>query len=72
MDTPAPVDAEAIAQLLSCSREKVYRLAKAGDIPGFRVGAAWRFYPEKVLEHLQAPRDPWAQSPRSRSRRRVA
>lgn len=64
------IDAAALAALLNVTRETVYRQARAGDIPGVRVGRSWRFFPSVVLAHLNRPRDPWAQSRRSTARRR--
>jgi excisionase family DNA binding protein len=62
-----------IAQLLDKSPDTIYRMVHAGDIPGFKVGGEWRFFESAVIAHFQTPKsDPWAQSTRSRSRRRVA
>ncbi|MCJ1709290.1 helix-turn-helix domain-containing protein [Microbacterium sp. VKM Ac-2923] len=59
-----------IAILLRVSTAKVYRMANAGEIPAFRVGRSWRFFPSKVRAHLEAPKDRWAQSARSLGRKR--
>jgi excisionase family DNA binding protein len=32
-----------VAEYLYLSRAKVYRLAKAGEIPAMRIGRSWRF-----------------------------
>jgi excisionase family DNA binding protein len=32
-----------VGQLLKVHQSTVYRLAKTGDLPGFRLGKAWRF-----------------------------
>jgi excisionase family DNA binding protein len=32
-----------VAQLLKVHQATVYRLAKTRDLPGFRLGKAWRF-----------------------------
>lgn len=61
-----------IAGLLKMSHDSIYRMARGGDIPGFKARGVWRFFPSKVVAHLEAPKDPWAQSSRSRSRKRVA
>lgn len=61
-----------IATLLKKSPDTIYRLARAGSIPGFKVGGEWRFFESKVLEHLNATPEPWAQSARSRRAKRVA
>ena len=36
-------DAAAVAQHFNSSPREIYRLAKAGRIPGYRVGRGWRF-----------------------------
>ncbi|MCZ4066493.1 helix-turn-helix domain-containing protein [Microbacterium sp. H37-C3] len=51
-DEEARVTAHTIARLLSCSIEKVYRMARDGEIPSERVGRAWRFKQSAVLEAL--------------------
>ncbi|TFD27476.1 helix-turn-helix domain-containing protein [Cryobacterium cryoconiti] len=66
------VDGSGMAEILDCSYDKVRRMAVAGEIPGFRVGRLWRFFPQAVIAKLSQPRDPWAQSAQSRSRRRAS
>lgn len=66
------VDAAEMARLLNIAPKTVAEMAKRGDIPAFKPARHWRFFPSEVFAHLKAPRDPWAQSARSRSRRRVA
>lgn len=66
------VDADELAHILSVSKEKVYRMARSGEIPHIKVGRIWRFYPSEVKAKLSQPRDPWKQSSRSRSARRRA
>lgn len=62
-----------IARMLGVSTDTVYRKARAGEIPGFKVGGLWRFFPDSVREHLTTPKtDPWRQSARSLARKRVA
>lgn len=66
------VDIAGMAKILSVSTDTIYRMARSGDIPGFKVKGVWRFFPSKVIAHLeQPPRDPWQQSARSRARRRI-
>jgi len=35
--------ADEVAEYLKLSKITVYKLAKDGSIPGFRVGGSWRF-----------------------------
>ena len=37
-----------VATYLRLHRSTVYRLAREGDIPGFKVGTQWRFSKERV------------------------
>lgn len=69
-DGELSVTAEAIAAILNCSTEKVYRMARNHDIPALKVGREWRFFASKVIGHLEAPKPDWYQSPQSRGRRR--
>jgi len=32
-----------LASYMRCHQSTIYRLAKHGEIPGFRLGGAWRF-----------------------------
>jgi excisionase family DNA binding protein len=62
-----------IASMLGVSTDTIYRMVRGGEIPGFKMKGVWRFFPSEVKQHVKAPKvDPWAQSARSRSRKRVA
>lgn len=41
-----------VAKLLKLSKITIYKLAKTGQIPSFRVGSSLRFRKEKILEIL--------------------
>lgn len=56
---------------LGKSQYTVRELAKAGAIPGTKLGSEWRFKLSLIDEKLTAAPDPWVQSPRSRGRKRV-
>ena len=64
------VDVVAVAEMLKLSTDTIYRKAKSGDIPGFKIGGRWRFFPSVVRHKLTEERDPWAYSPQSRAARR--
>lgn len=51
---------------LGVSKDTVYRLAREGTIPAFKVGRDWRFYPTQVVEALKSPVDLWAPPRRGR------
>lgn len=69
----AAVGIPEIAAMLRMSNDSIYRMVRGGDLPGFKVRGVWRFFPSEVRAHVKAPKsDPWAQSARSRSRKRVA
>ncbi|MGZ0068645.1 helix-turn-helix domain-containing protein [Microbacterium arborescens] len=67
------VDVREMARILSVSTDTVYRWARGGHIPAIRVGGRWRFLTAEVVESVRhIPDDPWQQSERSRSARRLS
>ncbi len=50
----ALVSADRLAQVLGVHPETVYRHARAGDLPCYRMGPCLRFDLDDVLAHLQA------------------
>lgn len=70
--TELAVNVVDLARILRCSPDKVYRMARAKDVPSFRIGRALRFYPSEVKAALSAPKPTWQQSARSTARRRRA
>lgn len=46
--------ADELGRLLSISRATIFRMAKAGRIPSFRIGTCVRFDPKSVAEWLRA------------------
>lgn len=48
--TPEPLwDSKQAARYLSCSPGQVGRLARAGLLPGIKVGKYWRFVPSQII-----------------------
>ena len=45
---------EEVAKVLKVSRETVYRLAAAGQLPGRKVGRIWRFSATAIERYLDA------------------
>lgn len=45
---------EEAGRLLRCHPDTVRKMAKAGELPGTKVGRAWVFYTERLLEWLDA------------------
>jgi excisionase family DNA binding protein len=37
-----------LAEYLHCHQSTIYRLAKRGEIPGFRLGGGWRFKIDEI------------------------
>lgn len=68
------VDLREMGRMLGFGPDKVRILAKEGKIPGEKFGGSWRFYPSAVRAEISRPNpyDPWAQSARSRARRRIS
>lgn len=73
-DTEQRVTAGKVAEVLDCSLEKVYRMARLGEIPAEKIGRAYRFKLSEVADALAAkPKTAtWSQSRRSTGRRRRA
>ena len=46
------VSVKELAELLNMSPIWIQRQAKAGKIPGHKIGRVWRFVPEEVIKHL--------------------
>jgi len=44
--------AKEVADYLRCHISTVYRLAKSGKLPGFRLGADWRFREDALQSWL--------------------
>lgn len=50
-NTPKPImDIAEVAEYLDVSQMTIYRYAKIGKIPAFKVGAKWRFH-KKSIDH---------------------
>lgn len=53
-----------VATYLRLHRSTVYRLAREGMIPGFKVGNQWRFSKERVDQWMAAQEAAFARSER--------
>ncbi len=69
-DQPIAASGRAFAQILTVKElaahlrvhpNTIYRYAKRGQIPCFRVGDEWRFNLEVIERWLQGQKDPWKQ-----------
>jgi excisionase family DNA binding protein len=45
-----------VARMLGMSSRTIRYLASLGDLPGMKVGRAWRFWRSEILEYLEAHR----------------
>ena len=43
-----------VAEYLKVNERTVYRMASAGKIPGFKVGASWRFKREEIDQWISS------------------
>jgi excisionase family DNA binding protein len=50
------LDAEGAAGLLHVSIKTVLKLARAGELPGRKVGREWRFETSALLDHVAGRR----------------
>jgi excisionase family DNA binding protein len=55
---PDVLTLEEVAELLSVEPEAVAELASSGELPGRKIGDAWRFARSAVLDWLAQPRKP--------------
>jgi excisionase family DNA binding protein len=55
-ELPHLVEPQTIAKRLGFSPRHITRLAARGIIPGYRIGARWRFNVDEVLRALEAQR----------------
>lgn len=68
--TADTLNSEQCAELLHCTPEQVEELARAGEIPGVKIGRSWLFVRADLLAYLaQKAREEAAER---RSRRHVA
>ncbi|WP_119157468.1 helix-turn-helix domain-containing protein [Caldimonas tepidiphila] len=49
---PDTITTEECAELLHCSADQVEELARAGDIPGLKLGRSWLFVRADLLDYL--------------------
>jgi excisionase family DNA binding protein len=48
------VTAKEISQYLKLSESTVYKLASAGEIPGFKIGDSWRFDMDLIMSMVSS------------------
>ncbi|MBI5969025.1 MAG: helix-turn-helix domain-containing protein [Deltaproteobacteria bacterium] len=47
------VTAKELGQFLKLSESTIYKLAAAGEIPGFKIGDSWRFDMDEVMRLIR-------------------
>ena len=45
-----------VAEYLKVAEKTAYKLASKGDLPGFKVGGAWRFHKQDIDQWLEDKR----------------
>ena len=63
---PETIDASECAALLRCSPDQVEEMARAGDLPGLKIGRAWLFVRHDLLAFLAEKARDEAQARRSK------
>jgi excisionase family DNA binding protein len=58
-----------VASYLNVDEKTIYRLAKRGDLPGFKVAGTWRFKKRDIDEWIERQKSV-ATSPQSRDIKR--
>ena len=48
-----PMTPEDVAALLQVDRETVYRMARRGELPAFKVSNRWRFLPSRLQRWME-------------------
>jgi excisionase family DNA binding protein len=48
------LDLDELAVYLKMPKSTLYKLAQRGELPGHKVGKAWRFDRDEVDEHIKA------------------
>lgn len=48
-----PLTPEDVAALLQINRETVYRIARRGELPAFKVSSRWRFLPSRLQRWME-------------------
>lgn len=48
-----PLTPEDVAALLQIDRETVYRMARRGQLPAFKVSSRWRFLPSRLQRWME-------------------
>lgn len=51
-----PIGAEEAAKMLGVTSRTVIKLAERGEIPAFRVGKLWKFYPSDIRAYIDRQR----------------
>ncbi|TAJ49660.1 MAG: hypothetical protein EPO52_01490 [Herbiconiux sp.] len=77
-NTEYAVGVVGISEILGVSKESIYRRAvnvaehqpEPRQVPGFKIGSRWKFFPSVVREHLTRPIDPWAYLPAAEAKLR--
>ncbi len=54
MTEKAALSVREVADLLSVDSKTVYRLAKRGELPGFKVAGSWRFMRDDIESWIEA------------------
>lgn len=66
VDMTDTIGSEECAELLRCTPEQVEELARAGDIPGLKIGRSWLFVRFDLLAYLAEKARADAQERRSK------
>jgi excisionase family DNA binding protein len=48
-----PMTPEDVAAVLQIDRETVYRMARRGELPAFKVSSRWRFLPSALQRWME-------------------
>ncbi len=47
------VTAKELGKFLKLTESTIYKLASAGELPGFKIGDSWRFDIDEILDQIR-------------------
>lgn len=56
MISEEPIGADEAAKMLGVTSRTVIKMAERREIPAFRVGKLWKFYPSDIREYIDRQR----------------
>jgi excisionase family DNA binding protein len=71
VDDSSAITVREVASYLNVDEKTIYRLAKRGDLPGFKVAGTWRFKKGDIDEWIERQKIAAMPAKASRKKRRL-